>query len=110
MALPSGNFSSASSGRLQVVFSGQFYTQTGNDWGSGGALELVIRCNAGSGGDLQTGILSLSSGNNSCVMERDYTGGSGNVAVSMTDVQHNLDGPSTVGFAKARIACYLIKR
>lgn len=110
MALPSGNFSSGNSGRLQVVFSGQFYTQTGNDWGSGTALNLVIRCKLGAGAALQTGVLALSSGNNSCVLEMDYVGGSGDVPVAMEYVSHNLSGPSTVGFGPARIACYLIKR
>ncbi len=110
MALPSGNFNGASSGRLQVVFSGQFYTQTGGDWGDGTGLELVIRCKLGSGGDLQTAILRLSAGHNTAVLERDYVGGSGDVPVAFEYVTHNLDGPSTVGFNKARIACYLIKR
>jgi hypothetical protein len=109
MALPSGNFSSASSGRLQVVFSGQFYTQTGNDFGSG-SLGLVIRCKLGSGANLQTAVLSLASGNASAVLERDYIGGSGNVPVAMEYVTHSFDGPSTVGIDNCRIACYLIKR
>jgi predicted heme/steroid binding protein len=110
MALPSGNFSSGQTGRLQVVFSGQFYTQSGSDWGNGTALELVIRCKLGAGADLQTGVLRLSAGHNSVTLERDYVGGSGNVAVAFEYVSHNLSGPSTVGFSKARVSCYLIKR
>ena len=110
MALPSGNFSSANSGRLQVVFSGQFSTQTGNDFGTGTGLQLLIRCKLGSGGDLQTAILSLSAGTASATLERDYVGGSGNVPVAFEYVSHALDGPSTVRFEKCRIGCYLIKR
>ena len=109
MALPSGNFSSASSGRLQVVFSGQFATNTGGDFGTG-TLDLIIRCNLGSGGDLQTAVLRLATGHASAVLERDYVGGSGNVATSMEHVSHSFDGPSSVSFTNCRIACYLIKR
>jgi hypothetical protein len=109
MALPSGSFSSAQSGRLQVVFSGQFFTNTGNDFGTG-TLGLVIRCRVGSGGTVQTSVLSLSAGNASAVIERDYVGGSGAVPVAMEYVTHSFAGPSTVGINKCRIACYLIKR
>lgn len=109
MALPSGNFSSANTGRLQVFFSGQFDTNTGGDFGSG-TLELIIRCKVGSGGDLQTAILRLSAGVASATLERDYTGGSGNVAVAMEYVSHSFDGPSSVHFSNCRIACYLVKR
>ena len=108
MALPSGNFSSASSGRLQVFFSGQFFTNTGSDFGTG-TLDLVIRCKVGSGGDLQTAILKLNAGS-SVTMERDYTGGSGNVPVAFEYVSHSFNGPSSVGFSNCRIGCCLIKR
>lgn len=108
MALPTGSFSSARSGRLQVVFSGQFFTNTGNDFGTGG-LGLVIRCKVGSGANLQTMVLSLATGNASAVIERDYVGGSGSVPVAMEYVTHSFSGPSTVGINKCRIACYLIK-
>ena len=110
MPLPSGNFSSSSSGRLQVVFSGQFGIQTGNDWGNGTALQLVIRCKVGTGANLQTAVLTLSSGNATATLERDYVGGSGAVPVAMEYVTHNLSGPSSVTFSQCRIACYLIKR
>lgn len=110
MALPSGNFSSASSGRLQVVFSGQFGTMSGNDWGNGTALDLIIRCKLGSGANLQTAILRLATGTASATLEREYVGGSGNVAVAMELAGSNLSGPSSVSFSNARIVCYLIKR
>ena len=109
MALPSGNFSSASSGRLQVFFSGQFATNSGGDFGSG-TLELIIRCKVGSGGDLQTAILRLRAGVASATLERDYTGGSGNVPVALEYVSHTFSGPSSMSFTKCRVACYLVKR
>jgi hypothetical protein len=109
MALPTGNFSSANSGRLQVFFSGQFSTQDGGDFGSG-TLQLTIRCKVGAGANLQTAILQLTGGAASATLERDYTGGSGNVAVAMEYVAHSFSGPSSVHFSNCRIACYLIKR
>lgn len=92
-----------------MFFSGQFQTNTGNDFGTG-ALTLVIRCNLGSGANLQTSILSLNGGVASAMMERDYVGGSGSVPVSFEYVSHSLSGPSSVAFRNARITSYLIKR
>lgn len=107
MGVPSGNFSSANSGRLQVVFAADYTTNAGHDFSSD-TLDLRLRCKVGSGGDLQTGIISIN--NHSCVIERDYTGGSGNVAVAMEELDHTFSGPSSVTAFNLSIACYLIKR
>ncbi len=107
MGVPSGNFSSAFSGRLQVTFSAEYLTNAGNDWGSG-ALDLIVRGFVGSGGTKQTTILSI--GCQSAVIERDYTGGSGDLPVGMEEVSYSLSGPSSITAKNLRIACVLIKR
>lgn len=106
MALPTGSFSSPNAGRLQVSFSAQWGSNTG-DLGAG--VKLFIRVYIGSGGDLQTGIMAFNAGE-SAFLERDYPGGNVAVPVGMEYVSHTLVGPSSVGINKCRITCVLIKR
>ena len=107
MAYPSGNFSSSYSGRLQVTFCGNWLTNSGSDFGSG-TLNLTIRGYVGSGADKQTVILDLN--HHSGVIERNYVGGSGNVAVGMEYVSHSFSGPSSITANKLTVSCTLLKR
>lgn len=110
MGVPSGNFSSASSGRLQVVFSGEITHSAGGTpgWASGGSPDLLIRCTVGSGETLQETYLRLYAAG-SAILERDYVGGSGNVPMAMEVVVAQLasSGPSTLQAKNLRITCRL---
>jgi hypothetical protein len=103
MALPSGTFTHASGGRLQVTFTGDFYSSTGNDWGNG-VLDMKLRAYVGPSGDRRIAILDLDI--HSAVIEVPYTGGT-SVPVGLEYARHELSGPSTVGAAKLRITCRL---
>lgn len=109
MGYPSGTFNSASSGLLQITFSG-VWTETNldSDWSPGvDANELFLRGIAYDGTDRKTVLLGFS--NNSGAVEFDYAGGT-DVDVSMELVSYVLDGLNTVRAAKLLIRCYLIKR
>jgi hypothetical protein len=106
MALPTGSFSSSNAGRLQVSFSGQWGSNTGD---RGAGVQLYIRAYVGSGADLQTSIMAFNGGEAGFI-ERDYAGGNVAVPVGMEYVSHTLVGPSSVGINKCRITCVLIKR
>ena len=106
MPLPSGNFSSPNAGRLQVSFSGQWGSSSGD---RNASVSLVVRAFIGSGADRQTSIMVFNAGE-SAMLERDYPGGGAIVPVGMEYVSHSLSGPSAVGFNKCRITCVLIKR
>lgn len=107
MGLPSGNFSSTFSGRLQVTFSAEYLTNSGSDWGSG-ALDIVLRGYVGASSTKQTTILNISC--QSAVVERDYVGGSGDLPVGMELVASSLSGPSSITAKNLRATCVLIKR
>lgn len=112
MGVPSGNFSSASTGRLQVVFSGDLSKSGGGQpgWANpGDPPDLLIRCTVGSGETQQVAFLRLYTAN-SAIIERDYVGGSGNVPVAMEVVQVVLGGgPSTIRGKDLRITCRLFR-
>lgn len=105
MGFPSGNFSSANSGRLQVVFSAEITQSGGSDWGSG-TNSLILRCRVGSGGTEQIAHIGLGRAN-AAILERDYVGGSGNVPVSVEYASHSFDGPATLRAKNIRISCRL---
>jgi hypothetical protein len=105
MALPSGLFSSASSGYLQMVFSGDWAVNSA-DWGSG-TSDILLRCIADNGTLRQTAVIGVKAA--SALIEMDYVAGS-NVAVSMEVISHDIDGAGTVEARNLRIRCYLIKR
>jgi hypothetical protein len=105
MALPSGTFSSTSSGYLQMVFSGDWRVNSA-DWGSG-TSEIQLRCIADNGTLRKTAVIGVKSA--SALIEMDYAAGS-SVAVSMEVISHDIDGAGTVAAQNLRIRCYLIKR
>lgn len=107
MGLPSGNFSSAFSGRLQVSFKGQFLTNGGHDFGTG-TLNARLRAYVGTGSGRLTAVVDINS--QSALIEQDYVGGSGNVAVGMEEIDHTFSGPSSVTIAPLTITCTLVKR
>lgn len=99
MALPSGTFSHANSGRLQVSFRGKWTTNSGSDWGNG-ALNLVLRAYVGT----KTAILHIQS--TTAVLEVPYTGGT-NVAVGLEEVTHSFSGPSSISATELECVCRL---
>ena len=107
MGLPSGVFSSASSGRLQIGFSGVWTQNSGADWGPGTGLQLNLRCVATNGADRRTAVLGFQT--TTATMDFDYVAGT-DVSVAMEFINREFDGPSTVRAHKLLIRCYLIKR
>jgi hypothetical protein len=103
MALPSGTFNNASSGRLQVTFRGKWTTNSGADWGAG-TLNLILRAYVGSGGSAKTAILSILA--NTAVIEVPYTGGT-DVAVGLEYVTHSFSGPSSIAARELECVCRL---
>ena len=99
MALPSGTFNHASSGRLQVTFRGKWTTNSGADWGTG-ALNLVLRAFVGT----KTAVLNIQS--TTAVLEVAYVGGT-NVAVGMEEITHTFSGPSAITAAELECVCRL---
>lgn len=110
MSAPFGTFSDASTGRLQVTFSGTWRISNG-DWAgpsSGAMWSLAIRCVVDDGASRQTAVIDVSS--SSAVIELPYTAGT-NVSVSMEYLSSNV--PTSTGYiqaSKLRIGCCLIKR
>ncbi len=100
MGLPSGTFKDPESGRLVVMFSGEFGKSSG-DWGSG-KWSLVLKCTAG---ERETSISFASTSN---VIEIDYVGGTA-VACSMEHVSHSFGAPGWVWAVNLRITCRLLK-
>lgn len=105
MALPTGTFSSTSSGRLQVVFSGDWVVNSA-DWGSG-TSQIFLRCIVDDGATRKTAVMGVQSA--SAVVELDYTAATA-VDVSIEVISWSIDGAGTVQAKNLRIRCYLIKR
>jgi len=109
MGYPSGTFNSPNSGKLQITFSGVFFTSTGGGapaWfgGSGAGAFVRLLCTAGS----RTTVITDSSPSN--IIEVDYVGGT-NVAVSMSLIAYaGGSGIWTVGATNLLIRCILMKR
>lgn len=103
MGLPSGTFNQPASGRLQVVFSGQWRVDDA-DW-TGGDWDIVLRCYVGTGADRRTATISLL--NPTATLEVAYTGGT-EVPVGMEYVAHSLEAEGTVAARKLSIACHLL--
>lgn len=109
MGYPSGTFNNASSGKLQISFSGKFWSSTGGGapgWfgGTSAGMFLRILCTAGS---YETIISDTSPSN---LIEIDYVGGT-NLSVSMSGLARQ--GGSGIYFQGAEnlmIRCILIKR
>lgn len=108
MGFPSGLFSSANSGRLQVTFCADYLTNSGADFTHGSTLNIIIRCFVGTGASRQTSVIDAAV--HGTVIERDYVGGSGGVLVGMEEISHSFSGPSSIRAFNLACNCYLIKR
>ena len=106
MALPSGTFSNARSGALQVFFSGE-WVATSFDWGSSGPSEIVLACTVTDGTTTRT--VNISSVSSSGSIDWDYTGGT-TLTCAMSELYHNIDGAGYVTASKLRIRAILIKK
>lgn len=109
MGLPSGTFSSAFAGQLEVTFTGEFYSQSGGDWGSGGSRYLVLKCRVLQGGT-ELAVSYIKTGAPSATVTLAYPGGNTAWTISVTYESHSLGGPATVGVQNVRAACFLVKR
>lgn len=103
MGLPTGTFTHPASGRLQVVFSGQWRVDDA-DW-TGGDWDIVLRCFVGSGADRRTATISLL--NPTATLEVAYTGGA-ELPVGMEYVAHSLESEGSVAARNLSIACHLL--
>ncbi len=109
MGLPSGTFSSPSSGLLDVTFSGEFYSQSGGDWGAVGGRYIAFLCRVLQAG-VEVGGGYVKTGSPSCSLLLAYPGGNVAWTIDMSVAGYSLSGPSAVGATNLRIACALIKR
>lgn len=107
MSLPSGTFNNASSGALQIFFSGEM-TWSGSGWPLSNTMpDIVISCSVTDGTTTRTVFISRASTSNS--VDWDYTGGT--TLTCSTAVVHWLyNSPGHVVFSKLRIRAILIKR
>jgi len=108
MALPSGTFSSPYAGLLEIVFSGEFSSQTGGDFGANTARYLALSCNVSNGSMI--GKTYIKTGVPSSTLLLAYPGGNVAWSLSMAYEAHQLSGPSSVSVQNAAITCALIKR
>lgn len=106
MALPTGDYSSTSSGALQLFFSGEFRA-TSFDWGSVTPSDIVLECSVTDGTTTRT--VWISSRNSSASIDWDYTAGT-TLTCSMSVSYYNIDGAGYVAAEKLRIRAILIKR
>jgi hypothetical protein len=109
MGYPSGIFTSPNSGKLQISFSGEFYSSSGGGapaWfgGSGAGMFIRLLCSAGS----RTTVISDQGPSN--LIEMDYVAGT-SVPVSISLLARQAGaGIYSQSAANLTIRCILMKR
>lgn len=107
MGLPSGTYSSATSGPLQISFSGEFEIPGGSYWNPSGTAEIYLGCTVTDG--TTTKKVNISALAPVAVMDWDYVTGT-TLTCSMATDYSRVSGVSPAYARKLRIRAILIKR
>ena len=106
MSAPSGTFTNAATGALQIFFSGE-WSATTLDFGDTAPSDIVLKCTVTDGTTSRFVYISINASSNS--IDWDYTGGTTLTCSMVVTYQHIL-GAGYVKAEKLRIRAILMKR
>ena len=109
MPYPSGTFSAASSGLLEVAFSAKFFLSGNADFTLSGSQNFKVRCRVNDGSSDIATIYLDARANWSGSAWLSYPGGNAPWTVVMERGATNV-GVGTISVSNCLIACILIKR
>ena len=106
MRVPSGTYNSATSGALQIFFSGQ-WSAASYDFGSGAPSDIILTCTVTDGSTTRSVFINMRAPSSS--IDWDYVGGT-TLTCAMSVTYYTIYGPGFVKAEKLRIRAILIKR